>query len=428
MSAGASPLVAGAAAQMYLQHPPVLDAGTRWREAFPAIQRAGAGAIYLDSAATTHRPQAVLDAIADFYVADNANPARAHAPARRAAERLADARRHVARFVNASDPLEVVFTRGTTEGVNLVASTWGAANLRAGDRIVMTVSEHNSNLLPWVTAAKRAGATVHVVDVDDEGRIRMDELQRALSMRPRLVAFMHVSNVLGLVNPAKEICTMARAAGARVFVDGAQGAPHVPVDVHALGCDFYAFSGHKMAGPMGVGALWARAELLESMPPYQVGSNMAHEVTFEQAHVETGALKFQAGTPDVAGPVGLAAAVRFLESLGRAATWAHDQALVQRAARRLSDIKGLRVIGTTGTLDRIPVFAFTLAGWKVLDLTAALDARGIAVRGGDLAALPLLKRFGVTEAARASAYLYNTPDDFDRLGDALDELARGRAG
>jgi selenocysteine lyase/cysteine desulfurase len=206
---------------MYLQHPPDLDSAARWRDAFPAIQRAGARAIYLDSAATTHRPQAVLDAITGFYVADNANPARAHAPARRAAGRLADARGTVARFVNASDPLEVVFTRGTTEGVNLVASTWGAANLRAGDRIVMTVSEHNSNLLPWVTAAERSGATVHVIDVDDEGRIRMDELERALSMRPRLVAFMHVSNVLGIVNPAKEICTMARAAGARLHRRGA---------------------------------------------------------------------------------------------------------------------------------------------------------------------------------------------------------------
>jgi cysteine desulfurase / selenocysteine lyase len=418
LAAGLSPIAAGTIAQSFV---PRVAGPAAWRARFPAFSAADAGAVYLDSAATTHRAQTVVDAIVQYYLEDNANPARVHARARRAAERLADARETIARFVNAADPLEVIFTRGTTEGVNLAAATWGTVHLRAGDEVVLTVSEHNSNLLPWSMAARRAGAKVLVVDVDDEGQLRLDDLQRKLSARTRVVAFTHVSNVLGMVNPAKEIARLAREAGAMVFIDGAQAAPHVAVDVRDLQCDFYAFSGHKMAGPMGSGVLWARRDLLEAIPPYHVGSNMAHEVDFEHATFEHGALKFQAGTPDVAQPVGLAAAARLLMS-SRDAFIHLDEVLVRRGLRRLRAVSGLRLIGSANPQHRIPVFTFTLDGWKAADLAAALDARGFAVRAGDMAALPLLRRFGVTEAVRASAYIYNTPEEIDRLADALEDL------
>jgi cysteine desulfurase/selenocysteine lyase len=331
----------------------------------------------------------------------------------------------MAAFLNASDPLEVIFTRGTTEGVNLAATSWGAAHLAPGDDVVLTISEHNSNLLPWTMAARKAGATVLVVDVDDEGQVRLDDLQRKLSPRTRVVAFSHVSNVLGIVNPAKEIARVAREAGATVFIDGAQAAPHVPIDVRDLHCDFYAFSGHKMAGPMGSGVLWARRELLDAMPPYHVGSNMAHDVDFEGATFEHGALKFQAGTPDVAQAVGLAAAAQLLMS-SRDAFGRQDDVLVRRGHRRLGAVRGLGLIGSSRPELKVPVFTFTLEGWKAGDLAAALDARGIAVRAGDMAALPLLKRFGATEAVRASAYIYNTVDEIDRFADALEDLSTSR--
>jgi cysteine desulfurase/selenocysteine lyase len=421
VAAGLSPLAAGAIAQSFA---PRVAGPAAWRAHFPAFSAADAGTIYLDSAATTHRAQVVIDAIVRYYQDDNANPARVHARARRAAECLAAARQTIAEFVNAADPLEVIFTRGTTEAVNLAAATWGAANLKAGDEIVLTVSEHNSNLLPWTTAARRAGAAVHVVDVDDEGHLRIDHLKNHLSVRTRLVAFSHVSNVLGIVNPVKDIVRIARESGARVFVDGAQGAPHVPVDVRDLQCDFYAFSGHKMAGPMGSGVLWARRDLLDAMPPYHVGSNMAHDVDFERATFEHGALKFQAGTPDVAQPVGLAAAARLLMS-SRNALATHDEMLVRRGLRRLRAVRGLNLLGTSDPTHRVPVFTFTLDGWKASALAAALDARGIAVRAGDMAALPLLKRFGVSEAVRASGYVYNTVEEIDRFADVLEDVALG---
>jgi len=391
---------------------------------FPALRQqvGGRPLTYLDSAATTLRPQAVIDALVDFYSTDNANPAPVHTLSRRAAARLTAARQSVARFINAPHPSEIIFTRGTTEGINLVASTWATANLQAGDEVVLTRAEHNSNLLPWTRAAKQAGATVRIVEVDDEGHLRLDQLKQLLSAKTRLVAFSHVSNVLGFVNPAKEICALARQAGARVVIDGAQSAPHVPVDVQDLGCDFYVFSGHKMLGPMATGVVWGRLELLDAMPPYHVGSNMAHEVDFERASFEHGALKFQAGTPDVAGPVGLAAAIDVQTAAGREATWQHDQDLVRHGLARLREIKALRLIGPTSAQNRVPVFTFAIAGKAPAAVATALDAKGIAIRAGDMAALPLLKRFGVSEAMRASAYVYSTKSDIDRLVDALVEL------
>jgi len=364
----------------------------------------------------------MIDALADFYATDNANPAPVHTLARRAASRLTAARRTVARFLNAPSPDEVVFTRGTTEGINLIASTWGATNLRPGDEVILTIAEHNSNLLPWTRAAKQAGAAVRVVDVDDDGRLRLDQLKQLTTSKTRLIAFSHVSNVLGLVNPAREICAVARQAGARVVIDGAQSVPHVSVDVQDLGCDFYVFSGHKMLGPMATGVVWGRLELLDAMPPYHVGSNMAHEADFERATMEHGALKFQAGTPDVAGPVGLAAAIDFLTAMGKDATWRHDQDLVRHGLARLREVQGLRIIGSSSAQNRLPVFTFAVEGKSPVAIANALDSRGIAIRAGDMAALPLLKRFGVSEAARASAYVYSSRSDIDRLVDALVEL------
>jgi cysteine desulfurase/selenocysteine lyase len=396
-----------------------------WPSTFPALrQRVNEHPLcFLDSAATTLRPRSVIDALVDYYSTDNANPSRVHTLASRAADRLAGARQTLARFVNATDPAEIIFVRGTTEGINLVASTWGAANIKPGDEIVLTIAEHSSNLLPWTRAAREAGAQVRVVDVDDDGRPRLDQLKKILSERTRLLAFSHVSNVLGYINPAREMCALARQAGARILIDGAQAAPHVKVDVQDLDCDFYVFSGHKMLGPMGTGVVWGRRELLDTMPPYHVGSNMAHDVDFERADFEHGALRFQAGTPDVAGPVGLATAVRFFEAAGPQVR-RHDDELVRQGLERLTEIPRLRIIGPCGADRRVPVFTFVLDGHAPTTVARALDARGIAVRAGDMAALPLLKRFGTSEAVRASAYVYSTRGDIDRLADSLREIGK----
>lgn len=401
----------------------------RLRDRFPALSQIvnGRPLAYLDSAATTQRPDAVMDAIMDFYRRDNANPGRAlHTLARRADERLEEARRVVAAFLNAEDASEVVWTRGTTEAINLVASAWGEANLEPGDEVLLTVAEHQSNLMPWQQAARRSGARLRLLDVDDEGRLRLDQLDELLTERTRLVSFSHVSNVLGLVNPAREICRRAHAAGAVALVDGAQSAPHLPVDVRELECDFFALSGHKTLGPMGVGVLWARREILDAMPPYQLGSNMAHDADETSARYEPGARRFGAGTPNVSGPVGLAAAVRLLQELSWDELRAQERALTRHALARLAEVRGLRLLGSATDVDRISLFSFTLDGASALEVVRALDEEGIAIRGGDLASLPLLRRLGVSEAARASCYAYTTLEDVDRLVDALQALSRRR--
>jgi cysteine desulfurase/selenocysteine lyase len=409
---------------------PAADGAAGWRAEFPALSQAvnGRPLAYLDSAATTLRPRAVIEALSQFDAGDNANPAPAlHTLARRAAEQYGAARARVARFLNAGSAAEIVFTTGTTEAINLVAATWGATQLSRGDEIVLTVAEHYSNLLPWRAAAERAGASIRVVDVDDDGRLQPDRVAAALTARTKLLAFSHVSNVLGLVNPAAEVAARARARGVTVFVDAAQSAPHVRLDVQALGCDFLACSGHKVLGPMGTGVLWARQATLDALPPYHLGSNMAHEVAAASAQFEHGALKYQAGTPDVAGAIGLAAAVDALDRFDLAAIRRHDAALVEHARRAFAAVPRLRVLGTMADRDdRLPVFTFVLPGVAVSRLVAALDAEGIAVRGGDMAALPLLRRFGVAEAVRVSAYLYTTTDEIDRMADVLrHESGRG---
>src|SRR5262245_13424615 len=278
------------------------------RSHFPLLRESvnGHPLVYLDSAATTQRPTAVLDSLANFYVHDNGNPSKAlHMLARRCAAVYDEARATVAHFVNAGGPEEIVFTRGTTEAINLVAASWGGANLGSGDEVIVSVSDHYSNLVPWQLAARRANAKLRVLDVDDDGRLRVDQLETLLSKRTKIVTFPHVSNVLGAINPAKEICERAHHAGAMVFVDAAQSVPHFSVDVREIDCDFLAFSGHKMCGPMGIGVLWARRELLDAMPPFQAGSNMVHDVELESGptHFGEGGLKFEAGTPNVPGAV-----------------------------------------------------------------------------------------------------------------------------
>jgi len=399
------------------------------RTQFPLLQQQvnGEPLAYLDSAATTQRPRAVLQALADFYLHDNGNPAKSlHALARRSATLYEAARTAVARFLNASSPEEVVWTRGTTEAINLVASSWGAANLGSGDEVVVTISDHYSNLLPWQLAAQRAKATLRVLDIGDDSRLRLDQLDRLLSRRTKMVTFPHVSNVLGLVNPVKEICERAHGAGALVLVDGAQSVPHFSVDVQELGCDFLAFSGHKMCGPMGIGVLWARGALLDAMPPFQAGSNMAHDVEIESAPARfaEGGLKFEAGTPNVPGAIGLAAAVRFLESLDRRVLWAREQELTRYALASFQRVKGLRILGPTEAGERISVFSFVVENRQPSEVVAALDAMGIAVRGGDLASLPLLKRMGLTAALRASCYAYTCTEEIDRLITGLQSKTR----
>ena len=384
--------------------------------------------VYLDSAATTQRPKAVLDALTNFYLHDNANPAKAlHRLARRSEGFFEEARVSVAKFLNARGPEEVVFTRGTTEAINLVASSWGRANLNSGDEILVTISDHYSNLVPWQLAARRANATLRVLDVRDDGHLRLDQLDALLSERTKIVAFPHVSNVLGAINPAKEICERAHRASAVVLVDAAQSVPHFPVDVQDIGCDFLALSGHKMCGPMGIGVLWARRELLAAMPPFQSGSNMAHDVEIDSAstHFAEGGLKFEAGTPNVHGAVGLAAAIDFLVSLDLKKLWAREQELTRYALSGLQKVKGLRILGPMEPRERISVFSFVLERSQALEVVKALDTMGIAVRGGDLASLPLLKRMGVTAAVRASCYVYTTTADIDRLIAGLEGKSRG---
>ena len=393
-----------------------------WRAAFPALAQEinGRPLVYLDSAATTLRPTPVIDALVRFYRTDNANPgATLHTLARRANATLEGARATVASFIGASDPLEICFTRGTTEGLNLVAATWGAAHLRAGDEILIGRAEHASNMLPWRYLAGRTGARLVQFDVDDTGHPRIDELVARVTPRTRIVACSHVSNVLGIVNPVRQICEAVRAPDRIVVVDGAQSVPHFPVSVHDLGCDFLAFSSHKMLGPMGVGVLWGRRELLDAMPPYQAGANMAHEIDFAGEHLSEGGLKYSAGTPNVSGPVGLSAAIDYIRGIGFPAIIDHEQSISQRMLARLAGMPRVRLLGTADAAHRVSVFSFVVDGWSPLNLVRALDAEGIAIRAGDLAALPLMQRYGVRAAARASCYLYTTPAEIDRFCDIL---------
>ena len=403
--------------------PVPLDAA-RLRDRFPIFRTDGpnAGLAYLDSAATAQRPDVVLQALSDFYRDDNANVHRGlYELSRRATERFEAARSTVARFIGARDPAEVIWTRGTTEGINLVAATWGAENVGPGDEILLTMLDHHSNVIPWQLLARRVGAKLRYVDIDENGRLRLDQLDAALKGPVKLVALNHVSNALGTINPVAEVVDRAKAAGALVVVDGAQGAPHLPVNVESLGCDFYAISGHKMGGPMGIGALWGRRELLDAMPPYQGGGEMIDVVHPDESTWAELPHKFEAGTPNVGGAVAMAAAVEFLESLTPEAVKEHESGLVDYGLERLGRVDGLRLFGPATPEDRIAVFSFALQGVHPHDVATILDARGIAVRAGHHCTQPLMRRLGVPATTRASCWVYNTTDDIDRLAEGLAE-------
>ena len=388
------------------------------RRQFPILQQQvnGHPLLYLDSAATSQKPESVIQAVVDFYREDNANVHRGlYELSRRATDRYEAARETVARFLNARDSREVIWVRGTTEAVNLVAATWGLQNISKGDEIILTMLEHHSNLVPWQLLAQRVGARLRYLDIDDEGRISLDQLDQLLTERTRLVALNHISNALGTINPIAEVCARAHAAGALVLVDGAQAAPHIAIDVQALDCDFYAISGHKMCGPMGIGALWARRELLEEMPPYHGGGEMIDRVELDASTYARVPHKFEAGTPDAAGAVGMAAAVDFMEGIGFSALWQHEQELVRYGLDLLATVPGLRLFGPADAEGRIAVFSFELEGLHPHDIATVLDSEGIAIRAGHHCAQPLMRRLGVPATTRASCFLYNTTDDLDRL-------------
>jgi cysteine desulfurase/selenocysteine lyase len=385
------------------------------RRQFPVLSQRphGKRLAFLDSGATSQKPQAVIDAVTRFYERDNSNVHRGvYDLAERATAAFEGARKKIARYIGA-EPREVIFTRGTTEGVNLVAQAWGRANVGPGDEILVTGMEHHSNIVPWQILAAEKGAKLVVVPVDDRGEVHLSDFERLIGPRTRIVAVTQVSNALGTVNPVKEITRLAHARGIPVLVDGAQAMPHVRVDVRDLDADFYVFSGHKMFGPTGIGVLYGKAKLLEAMPPWQGGGDMILSVSFAGTKFNTIPYKFEAGTPDAAGAVGLGAAVDWLEGLDREGAEAHERDLLEYATRRLQEIPGLRIIGTAP--GKAAVISFVMEGVHPHDVGTVLDHEGVAVRAGHHCAQPLMERFGVPATVRASMALYNTREDVDQL-------------
>jgi cysteine desulfurase/selenocysteine lyase len=387
------------------------------RADFPFLEREvhGQPLAYLDNAASTQKPQAVIEALRTFYGQHYANIHRGvHTLSEEATDAYEQARETVASFINAPSPRGVVFVRNATEGINLVAQTWGREQIGAGDRILVTEMEHHSNLLPWQRLAQETGAELAYVPVTAEGLLDLDALDALLAGPVKLVAFTHLSNVLGTVNPAREITERVHAAGARVLIDAAQSVPHMPVDVQALDCDFLAFSGHKMCGPTGIGVLYGRPALLEASPPFLVGGGMIQRVERTEASWADIPGKFEAGTPAIAEAVGLAAAVDYLTAAELEAVWAHEQALAAYAMERLGDVAGVEIVGPPAD-ERSGVVAFTVDGVHPHDLAQVLDMAGVAIRAGFHCAQPLHACFQLGPTARASFYLYNTRDEVDRL-------------
>jgi len=393
------------------------------RRQFPILREApyGKPLVYLDSAATSQKPQAVIDAISRFYAKDNANVHRGvHYLSERATEAYEAARAKVQGFLNAAHAEEIVFTRGTTESINLVAQTYARTHLGEGDEVLITAMEHHSNIVPWQMICAERGARLRVAPIDDVGELLLDELDALVGPRTKLVAVTHVSNVLGTINPIRRIVDIAHARGARVLVDGAQAAPHINVDVQALGCDFYALSGHKMYGPTGIGVLYGRSELLEEMPPYQGGGDMIASVSFEKTVYNKVPYKFEAGTPDLAGAVGLGAAIDFLDGLGREALAAHEHDVLAYGIEALSEVPGLQLVGTARA--KASVISFLVDGVHPHDIGTILDRQGIAIRAGHHCAQPLMSRLGVAATARASLGCYSTRQDIDALVAGLDTV------
>jgi cysteine desulfurase/selenocysteine lyase len=390
------------------------------RSAFPILARdiRGHRLVYLDNAATTQKPKVVIDRIVEYYTSENSNVHRGvHYLSEIATLAYENARSTVKRFVNARDEKEIVFTRGTTEAINLVAQTWGRANVGAGDEILITAIEHHSNIVPWQMLCEEKGATLRVAPVGDDGELLFAELEEMLNPRTKLVAVGHASNALGTINPVARIAAAAHAAGALLLVDGAQGVPHMRVDVQALGCDFYAFSGHKVYGPTGIGVLWGREALLDAMPPWQGGGDMILSVSFEKTTYNALPYKFEAGTPNIAGVIGLAAALDYVSAIGPdvIGAWEHD--LLLYATTRLQEIDGLRIIGTAR--EKAAVISFVLEGVHPHDIGTILDREGVAIRTGHHCAQPLMMRFNVPATGRASFGMYNTREEADALVAAL---------
>lgn len=392
----------------------------RVRADFPllATEMNGKPLVFLDSAASSQKPRQVVDAIGAYYAHDHANVHRGvYALSQRATEAFEQARVKVARFINAADEHEVIWVRGCTEGINLVTASYGQ-RFRPGDEIVLSTMEHHSNIVPWQLIAERTGAVIKVIPVTDAGELDLDAYRALLNERTAFVSVVHVSNALGTVNPVEEITRLAHAVGAAVLIDGAQATPHGAVDVQAIGCDFYTFSGHKMCGPTGQGALWGRRELLDAMPPYHGGGEMIDQVSFERTTYNSVPFKFEAGTPNIAGAVGLGAAVDYLEAVGIDAIAAYEQELLGYMTAQMSAIDGLRVVGTAP--QKHSVLSFLVDGTHPYDVGTLLDKQGVAVRTGHHCCQPLMERFGIPGTVRASLAFYNTRADIDTLVSATE--------
>jgi cysteine desulfurase / selenocysteine lyase len=397
----------------------------RVRADFPILEQEvnGHRLVYFDNAATTQKPRAVLEALRHYYEHDNANVHRGlHALSSRATDAYESARQSLASYLNAASADEIVFTRGTTESINLVAQAWGGKFLRPNDIILLTEMEHHSNLVPWQLLAERTGARLRFVPVREDGALPLDQLPQLLTPEVKLFAFTHISNSLGTINPVADLCRQARAVGALSLVDAAQSAGHLPLDVLELGCDFLAFSGHKMCAPTGIGALYGRAEILDAMPPWHGGGEMIVSVTLEKSTFKKAPHRFEAGTPNIAGAIGLAAAIRYLEEIGRPAIFAHDSALASYAAERLAELPGMRVLGPKN--DRGALVGFVMEGVHPHDLTTFADQQGLALRGGHHCNQPLMRKFGLPGTTRASFYFYNTTAEIDRMIDILRAAVR----
>ncbi|MGB3596000.1 MAG: cysteine desulfurase [Pseudomonas neustonica] len=394
----------------------------RVRADFPILHQDvnGHPLVYLDNAATTQKPRAVIQAIVDYYEQDNSNVHRgAHALADRATEKFEGARVKVAGFINAAEPRQIIWTRGTTEGINLVASSWGRANLSSGDRILVSAMEHHSNIVPWQLIAAEKGAVVESIPVNAEGAIDLAAFESMLDDRVKMVACGHVSNAFGTVNPVQDIVRLAQGVGALTLIDGAQAVGHWPVDVQALDCDFYVFSAHKLFGPTGLGVLYGKTALLEAMPPYQSGGEMIESVSFDGTTFNQLPYKFEAGTPDIAGVIGLGAAIDYVQGLDRDGAAKHEAALLAYAEERAKATPGIRLVGTAA--NKTSVMSFLLEGAHPNDVGLLLDQQGVAVRTGNHCAQPIMEQFGIPGTVRASFSFYNTRADVDRLFEALDK-------
>ncbi|MBI4197067.1 MAG: cysteine desulfurase [Deltaproteobacteria bacterium] len=397
--------------------------GEKIRRDFPILTQKinGKPLVYLDSAATSQKPKMVLEAIRHYYEADNANIHRGvHTLSERATRAFEEARNKVQKFVGAKEGREIIFVRGTTEGINLVASTFGRTRIQAGDEILISTLEHHSNIVPWQILCQEKGARLRVIPINDCGELLMEEYQKLLTPKTKLVAITHISNALGTITPIHEIIRLAHERKIPVLVDGAQAVPHTKVDVREMDCDFYVFSGHKMYGPTGIGVLYGKAELLESMPPYQGGGDMISAVTFEETTYNVLPYKFEAGTPDISGVIGLGKAIDYLEEIGIAPIAKHESELLQYATEALSSLEGIRLIGTAK--KKACVLSFVMEGIHPHDIGTILDREGIAIRTGHHCAMPLMERLGVPATARVSFGLYNRREEVDRLLEGLKKV------